>query len=269
MKKTTHSLLLIFLVSLSSMTGQDVDMPQLKKDYVEVRKNFYVCKYEVSNKEYRDFITDLEKSGQKSLYQICLPDTACWLTKLKNGAPLVAFYFRNPSYDDYPVVGISHEAATLYCNWLSSAYNKQKKRKYKKVTFTLPNKEEWIFTANKGDKSKLYTWGSGFMQNNRKQYLCNFKHTDFVYDSLTKKYTETEQKQDRETITVSVRSYYPSSFGTYNMCGNVAEMIEEKGIAMGGSFSDNAYRVRILSEKTYDKPQADIGFRVAMRVIEN
>jgi hypothetical protein len=55
----------------------------------------------------------------------------------------------------------------------------------------------------------------------------------------------------------------------YNMCGNVAEMIEETGIAMGGGFSDNAYQVRILSEKKYDKPQADIGFRVAMRVVEN
>ena len=269
MKNTTRSLLLIFFVSLSSMTGQDVDMSHFKKDYAEVRKNLYVCKYEVRNKEYRDFIAYLEKTGQKSLYQICLPDTACWLTKLKNGAPLAAFYFRNHHYDEHPVVGISHEAATLYCNWLSNAYNQQKKRKYKKVTFTLPNKEEWIFAANKGDDSKIYTWGSGFMQNNRKQYLCNFKHTDFVYDSLTKKYTEIEQKQDRETITTSVQSYYPSSCGMYNMCGNVAEMIEETGIAMGGGFSDNAYQVRILSEKKYNKPQADIGFRVAMRVVEN
>ena len=45
-------------------------------------------------------------------------------------------------------------------------------------------------------------------------------------------------------------------------------MIQEKGIAKGGGYNDPAYEVRISSEKTYTKPQADIGFRVAMQVVE-
>ena len=69
-------------------------------------------------------------------------------------------------------------------------------------------------------------------------------------------------------ITVQVKSYYPNSFGLYNMCGNVAEMISEKGIAKGGSYLESAYNVRIASEKIYTQPQADIGFRVAMKIIE-
>jgi len=63
--------------------------------------------------------------------------------------------------------------------------------------------------------------------------------------------------------------FYPNSFGLYNMCGNVAEMIEENGIAKGGSFQDPAYQVRISSEKSYTKPQADIGFRVVIKVLED
>ena len=51
------------------------------------------------------------------------------------------------------------------------------------------------------------------------------------------------------------------------MCGNVAEMIIEKRIAKGGSYNDPAYKVSILSEKKYTKSTADIGFRVAMKVI--
>ena len=70
-------------------------------------------------------------------------------------------------------------------------------------------------------------------------------------------------------ITTTINSFNPSSLGLYNMCGNVAEMIEEKGVAKGGSFNDDAYKVRIASEKLYTKPQADIGFRVAMKIIED
>jgi formylglycine-generating enzyme required for sulfatase activity len=92
------------------------------------------------------------------------------------------------------------------------------------VVFKLPSKEEWIFAANKGDTSKMYTWGTGFMQNNRKQYLCNFKHTNFVYDSATQKYNEI--KDEQENIILSpINAFYPNSFGLYNMCGNVAEML--------------------------------------------
>jgi hypothetical protein len=69
-------------------------------------------------------------------------------------------------------------------------------------------------------------------------------------------------------ITTSTNSFFPNSLGMYNMCGNVAEMIEEKGIAKGGSYADPAYMVRIASDKSYLKPTADIGFRVCMKVIE-
>jgi formylglycine-generating enzyme required for sulfatase activity len=136
------------------------------------------------------------------------------------------------------------------------------------VLFKLPSKEEWIFAANKGDTSKMYTWGTGFMQNNRKQYLCNFKHTRFVFDSSTHKLNEFNDEQ--QTIILSpINAFYPNSFGLYNMCGNVAEMMEEQGIAKGGSFQEPAYQVRISSEKSYAKPQADIGFRVVMKVMED
>jgi hypothetical protein len=45
--------------------------------------------------------------------------------------------------------------------------------------------------------------------------------------------------------------------------------VEEPGIAKGGSFQDPAYQVRISSEKSYTQSQADIGFRVVMKVIED
>ena len=263
---------ILFIFSLASFTinkDEPFDSKNLKKEYAKIKENLYVSKYEVSNLQYRNFLSDLINSNQSSIYQICLPDTLCWRNPSNYNEPLTQYYFRHRSYDNYPVVGISHEAANQYCTWLTQKYNQDPKRKFRKVSFKLLTKEEWMLAASDSDTSKVYTWGTGFMQNNRKQYLCNFKHTSFFFDSSSKKYMEVDNLGNKSFITVPVKSYYPNSFGLYNMCGNVAEMTSENGIAKGGSYLEPAYNVRIASEKNYTKPLADIGFRVAIEIIEN
>lgn len=57
------------------------------------------------------------------------------------------------------------------------------------------------------------------------------------------------------------QSFYPNDWGLYNMSGNVAEMISEKGIAMGGSWHDTGYDVRTESAQSYTDASPLIGFR--------
>ena len=273
MKKTSLLFSIIVLTAFTINKKTHFDLSHFKKDFVKIKNEFYVSKYETTNSEYRSFLSDLLNNNQTELYKNSLPDTLCWRDKLTYNEPFVDYYFRSPSFDNYPVVGITYESANEYCSWLTKNYNKDPKRKFKKVTFTLLSKEEWIFAANKGDTTKAYTWGTGFIQNNRKKDLCNYRRIEYKYDSLTKKYQEIESTPakkilERRAIAASVNSYFPNSFGIYNMCGNVAEMINEKGIAKGGSYDDPAYQVMISSEKKYSKPTADIGFRVAMKVME-
>ena len=266
--KLAFSIGFIALVSFSIIEDQPLALKNIKSNFVKTQKDLYVSRYEVSNLDYRNFLADLLSNKKTGIYNHCFPDTLVWKANPKIASPLVQFYFRHTSYDQYPVVGVSYEAALQYCAWLTEKYHEDANRKHKKVVFKLPSKEEWIFAANKGDTSKMYTWGTGFVQNNRKQYLCNFKHTNFVFDSSSKKYNEINT--DQQTYILSpIQSFYPNSFGLYNMCGNVAEMIEETGIAKGGSFQDPAYQVRISSEKSYTKAQVDIGFRVVMKVLED
>ena len=264
MKKLTALILVISLVSFTKRDNPFFDIKSFKKDYAKIRNNMFVGKYEVTNLEYRNFLAGLVNSNQPEIYKSCLPDTLCWREKLAYNEPYVEYYFRSPSFGNYPVVGVSYEAAKDYCSWLTKNYNESPKRKFKKVFFKLLSREEWEFAANSGDTNKVYTWGSGFMQNNRKQFLCNFKHKQFDLAPGT----SDNSLNERSAIVGPVNSFFPSSFGMYNMCGNVAEMIEEKGIAKGGSYNDPAWEVRISSEKTYTRPRADIGFRVAMKVIE-
>jgi len=276
MKKLFFAILVITATSFTNKNEPNFEINSFKKNFSKVKPDLFVCKYEVSNLEYRNFLSDLKKSNKDESYQSCLPDTLCWKEKLNetsNAEPIVKYYFRYPSYDNYPVVGISYESAIKYCAWLTENYNQSERRKFKKAFFKLLTKDEWTYAANKGDTSKVYTWGSGFIQNNRKQDLCNYRRIEYKYDSSTKKYqeipkTDIQKSLERNKITASVNSYFPNSFGLYNMCGNVAEMIEEAGIAKGGSYNDPAYKVRISSEEKFSKPQADIGFRVAMKIIE-
>ena len=62
--------------------------------------------------------------------------------------------------------------------------------------------------------------------------------------------------------TVPVKTFYRNAYGLYNMCGNIAEMVDECGIAIGGSWYDSGYDIRIDSQKHYDGPSPMVGFRV-------
>lgn len=65
-------------------------------------------------------------------------------------------------------------------------------------------------------------------------------------------------------ITCPVKFYDKNAFGLYNVCGNVAEMIDVEGIAMGGGWEDTGYNVRVESEIKFEKSSKNIGFRPVM-----
>ncbi len=217
MKKILLSILIIAIISFKLTDAPTFSAKTVSKEFTKIKNDLYVCKYEVSNVEYRNFLSDLANTNQSEIYKICLPDTLCW-TKNWDNKPYAQYYFRYPNFNEYPVVGISYEGAQEYCQWLTKKYNEDPKRKFDDVRFKLLTKEEWIFAASDGNKPKDYTWGSGFMQNNRKQWLCYFRHTSFILDSATNKYKEL-QLNDRALISGPVKSFYPNSFGLYNMCG--------------------------------------------------
>jgi hypothetical protein len=63
-------------------------------------------------------------------------------------------------------------------------------------------------------------------------------------------------------------AYFPNKMGIYDVVGNVAEMVAEKGKACGGSWDDTPEESTIRSVKSYKKPSATIGFRMVMEVLE-
>ena len=87
--------------------------------------SFFIDRYEVSNLAYREYIHWMENafSGSPNIIQAAKPDTLVWRSELAYNEPYVEYYFRHPSYNNYPVVGVTWKQAHDYCIWRTDRVN--------------------------------------------------------------------------------------------------------------------------------------------------
>ena len=88
--------------------------------------SFFIDRTEVSNVDYREYIYWLQRVyGQNypEVVRAALPDTLVWRDRLSYNEPMVEVYFRHPSYNDYPVVGVTWVQANDYCSWRTDRVN--------------------------------------------------------------------------------------------------------------------------------------------------
>lgn len=88
--------------------------------------SFLMDETEVANIDYREFVYWTSRVHGTSFPQevlSILPDTLVWRDELSYNEPYVETYFRHPSYDNYPVVGVNWEQANKYCAWRTNAVN--------------------------------------------------------------------------------------------------------------------------------------------------
>jgi formylglycine-generating enzyme required for sulfatase activity len=311
-----HVLLTEFATLLNEVTivHRQLDLRDVDRDVRVIRNNLYAMDHEVTNIEYYTFLSSLEEYGKtdlKSKYDFKLNTYPASVKEFyqryhKPGDPKRDFK-RNrrdsvSSFNSYPAVNITYEAAVEYCRWLTEQYNEnKKKKKFRKVLFRLPTLNEWqiaalgdpkfqswqlrdnmveviiakdtmnIFKGEKKivkvDDTILYPWYKVYFMRSRVYnqfgcYLGNFKiDTDRNCPSRALAY-------DGFSMMARTRSYFPNNMGLYDVCGNVAEMIDEEGKACGGSWNELPEKGTIQSVKTYDGPDETVGFRVFMEVLE-
>ena len=280
MKKITIYSLAIIGLSLVFMAATKKNAPivslkNIDKTMVKVDSNLYAAIYETTNFQYREFLNELKKEKKFKSLEIAQIDSANWVLKNNYMEPFMDYYHIHPAYDNYPVVNISYEAAKLYCHWLSQKYNNNPHRKFNKVLIRLPSKEEWQKAAIGTMQQAPYPWGGPYVTDN-----CNFhkihqasihwdkEKEEYVLPKHASNMGVANNLNENTTGTMLVNSFEPNSIGLYNMSGNAAEMIQEKGIACGGGWRSAGYDVQITSSEKYEHSDIDLGFRYFMEIIK-
>lgn len=225
-------------------------------------KNYWISNFEVTNAQYKKFLLFLKESKRADDYNTAQIDSTLWNIKHYYCEPWVVYYHAHPAYKNYPVVNISYRAAKLYCQWLT---NHDESQLY---IYSLPTKAQWIYAASGGHKYFIYPWGGPHLINDKGEQLCNYLRIgdigirrdsvgDLVLNSINGITGITEIYSAK-----IVNAYPPNDFKLYNMSGNVSEMIDEDGVALGGGWNSPGYDVRIKSVEKYSGPSPSLGFRV-------
>ena len=87
--------------------------------------SFYMDETEVTNIAYREYLywTKRVYKTYPEVHSEALPDSLVWREELSYNEPFVETYFRHPSFDNYPVVGVSWNQASKYAKWRSNRVN--------------------------------------------------------------------------------------------------------------------------------------------------
>lgn len=243
-----------FIMGLTDEDPLDIQNAGRKKVTVS---SFYIDRFEITNEEYREFLSELSGDEQDER----LPDSTAWDEAASRADWKTYFY--GSERGDFPVVAVTWEDAKEYCEW-------ENKR--------LPTEAEWEYAARAGRVGGVYPWAGFSPRNPEGKYLANFNPG------------RQGQAADGYAFTAPVGSYPPNKWGLHDVAGNVAEWVEDaysptysalsgldpvyrdseedRRVVRGGSWASNAFEigVGVRNSQPMDQGSARIGFRCAADV---
>ena len=239
---------------------------------------------EIPNREWRQYVLAQQQAGHATAP--LLPDPA---------ALPVANYYTNRFYDFYPVVGISYEQAQAFCRWRSqvvqelyrksSALSDTLAKDYFRTIYRLPTEAEWENAAQVASglpfgtscqrlPVRVVPGAAAYLRqrSGSQQSAEAIKAEITAYNATHPTRCIINCVQDGPTFLATSTPGYiyqqpANDFGLYQMLGNVAELVQEKGITKGGSYRDALADCRIKARGTYRGPAPYIGFRAAFTIV--
>ena len=88
--------------------------------------SFYMDQYEIRNKDWNEYVNWMKLVFGRiapKLVQKAQPNVKVWREELAYNEPYLENYFTHPSYNEYPVVGITWEQAMDFCQWRTDRVN--------------------------------------------------------------------------------------------------------------------------------------------------
>ena len=229
--------------------------------------DFYVLETQVTNQQYKQFLTETKRSKDDSdVLEIVKKREASWdfntgdvPYKVEDPASIWKNGQYPPGQDSFPVALVTLQDAKDFCKWLST-------RHPKRGLFRLPTWNEWMIAAY-GQKRK-YPWGDDW-DSSKVHMSYGYEYPNFP-----------KRAED-----VKARPAGKTPQGLFGMLGNVAEFIDEDDPTnqnylnlgarwMGGGFTEGAYgkrEDRVSPRQDYwgyshhsTLRECDLGFRVVL-----
>ncbi len=216
-----------------------------------------------------------EEFIMKELY----PDVDVWKNDFAHHMAdrMVEYYYEHPSFDNFPVVGITWEAAKYYAEWRTDYLNAYREAQglWDMPRFRLPTAAEWTYAARGGKAFAKYPWGGPYVRNAEGELLANFKSSRGNYGGLG------------YDTTSPVDHFRPNEYGLH-IGGNVSEWTldaynpaavahvcdldpifsdeEPRKVIKGGSWKDIArfLQTDVVDCEHKDRARSYIGFRCVM-----
>ena len=257
----------------------DEKQPEVEQRSVEITRDFYLGKYEVTRGQFRAFVkntgylTEPERDGQGGWgYDV---NTG----KIEGRSPKYSWKFTGfPQTDEHPVMNVTWNDAKAFCHWLGERTKKAAR---------LPTEAEWEYACRAGSMTRFYS-------GNDPETLVKVGN---VADGTAKKkfpdWDGTIAAEDGYVFTSPVGKFLPNRFGLYDMLGNVWEWCQDwygprrdlsakdplrespingklnGGVMRGPGFGKRTPRIVGATFRQGGAPQSrdlDLGFRVSVRV---
>lgn len=106
--------------------GEFITAPRDNKRRRITVSSFYMDQYEIRNVDWREYTNWMSIVFGKTAPKLVAksqPNVNVWREELAYNEPLLANYFTHPSFDQYPVVGVTWEQAMDYCTWRTDRVN--------------------------------------------------------------------------------------------------------------------------------------------------
>ncbi len=202
--------------------------------------SFAISRYPITVRQYHQFLheaTDSEKEFLLRAPRLMSARGALW----RPTDTLAKIERRLGWKENFPVVGISHVDAMLFCRWLSD-----KTGRY----YRLPTDEEWEKAA-RGADSRIFPWGNLF-----NPAFCHMRHTPEIGGML---------------FSVGAVAADSSPYGVADMAGGVREWCMDfmhepsaERLVRGGSWFDTEVFCRTSSRTGFPEEMVApyLGFRI-------
>ena len=286
---------------MGSPPGENERLVDEVQHSVEITRDFYLGKYEVTRGQFRAFVKDTgyrteretngwggwgydEKTGKIEgvhLIRDATREGGVGYDKntvvLEGGKPKYTWKAVGfAQTDEHPVVNVTWNDANAFCHWLGQRT---------KGAVRLPSEAEWEYACRAGSAARFYS-------GNEAETLVKVGN---VADGTAKKMFEDWDakiaSEDGYLFTSPVGKFLPNRFGIYDMLGNVWEWCQDwygpyEGLSVkdpmrvvpikeiparvmrGGGFGKRTPRITSAARRVAGAPVScdlDLGFRVSFR----